>query len=250
MHPSTRQSLEAAIVRSFAVPAADAPAVLDSLHPVVCRGGDWLFRQGEAGDSLYLLARGRLQVWIDTVDHGERREALIAEVGPGETVGEISLLTGDPRSASIRAVRDSLLLRMDAAAFDRLGRDRPQLIRQIAGGIASRLKERTNGSHGVRRTVRTVAVLPLDPGPVGEDITRRLAGALLPRGPVLTLSSARLAELGAPPLPAAHHQQVSVGLTDWLAEQEDHHRFVQMETRFGGSRIVDWLAGEQLPRIC
>jgi len=31
---------------------------------------------------------------------------------------------------------------------------------------------------------------------------------------------------------------------------EDPHRFVQMETRFGGSRIVDWLAGEQLPRIC
>jgi hydrogenase expression/formation protein HypE len=31
---------------------------------------------------------------------------------------------------------------------------------------------------------------------------------------------------------------------------EDDHRFVQMETRFGGSRIVDWLAGEQLPRIC
>ena len=30
----------------------------------------------------------------------------------------------------------------------------------------------------------------------------------------------------------------------------DPHRFVQMETRFGGSRIVDWLAGEQLPRIC
>jgi hydrogenase expression/formation protein HypE len=31
---------------------------------------------------------------------------------------------------------------------------------------------------------------------------------------------------------------------------EDPHRFVQMETDFGGSRIVDWLAGEQLPRIC
>jgi hydrogenase expression/formation protein HypE len=31
---------------------------------------------------------------------------------------------------------------------------------------------------------------------------------------------------------------------------EDPHHFVQMETAFGGSRIVDWLAGEQLPRIC
>jgi hydrogenase expression/formation protein HypE len=31
---------------------------------------------------------------------------------------------------------------------------------------------------------------------------------------------------------------------------EDPHRFVQMETRFGGRRVVDWLTGEQLPRIC
>jgi hydrogenase expression/formation protein HypE len=31
---------------------------------------------------------------------------------------------------------------------------------------------------------------------------------------------------------------------------EDRHRYVQMETKFGGRRIVDWLSGEQLPRIC
>jgi hydrogenase expression/formation protein HypE len=31
---------------------------------------------------------------------------------------------------------------------------------------------------------------------------------------------------------------------------EDPHRFVQMDTRFGGRRVVDWLSGEQLPRIC
>jgi len=31
---------------------------------------------------------------------------------------------------------------------------------------------------------------------------------------------------------------------------EDYHNFVQMETSFGGGRIIDWLAGEQLPRIC
>jgi hydrogenase expression/formation protein HypE len=34
------------------------------------------------------------------------------------------------------------------------------------------------------------------------------------------------------------------------AVHEDPHHFVQMETAFGGKRIVDWLTGEQLPRIC
>jgi hydrogenase expression/formation protein HypE len=32
--------------------------------------------------------------------------------------------------------------------------------------------------------------------------------------------------------------------------QADAHRFVQMDTRFGGRRVVDWLSGEPLPRIC
>lgn len=226
MQPSTRQSLESAIVRSFAVPAADAPSVLDALQPCTCRGGDWLFRQGDEADSLYLLARGRLQVWIESQDHNVRREHFVAEVGPGETVGEISLLTGDRRSASIRAVRDSLLLRMDAAAFDRLARERPELVRRLAGGIASRLRARTAGSARHRRAFRTIALLPLDPEPSCEPLVRQLAAGLARRGTVQVLSAGRLQSLGAPALPAAHHQQVSAAFTDWLAEQEEAHRFL------------------------
>ena len=41
------------------------------------------------------------------------------------------------------------------------------------------------------------------------------------------------------------------GWARWIGEVlEDPHRFVQMRTRFGGKRIVDWLSGDQLPRIC
>ena len=43
---------------------------------MVCRGGDWLFRQGDPGDELYLLVRGRLQVWIDAPEPGAIAEAL------------------------------------------------------------------------------------------------------------------------------------------------------------------------------
>jgi len=224
MHPSARKALEDAIVHSFAVAPEDATAVLHALHPVVLGGGEWLFRQGDDGDSLFLLARGRLQVWIEEGEAGAGKPVLVAEVGPGETIGEISLLTGGPRSASLRAVRDSLLLRMDAATFDRLGHERPQIVRQIAGGIAARLRDRSLGNTGVRRGFRTLAVVPLDADARG--LARQLGEALARRAPTQVLTSSGLAALGAPPLPPAHHHEVSSGLTEWLADQEERHRAV------------------------
>jgi len=226
MQGSTRQSLLLAIESAFAVSPDHAVAVLETLQPVTCRGGDWLFRQGDSGDSLYLLARGRLQVWISSDDHGESHETLVAEVAPGETVGEISLLTGGPRSASLRAVRDSLLLKMDGAAFDRLGREQPQLVRQLAGGIAMRLRDRTGGSASLRRDLKTIAILPLSGDGHARALAATLAAGLATRGPVLTLSSDRLAALGAPELPAGTGTAVSAVMTEWLGEQEDQHRFV------------------------
>jgi len=226
LQASARRSLEAAVVRAFAVQATDAPAVLDALQACVCRGGEWLFRQDDPGDALYLLARGRLQVWITTTDQGEQHETMVAEVAPGETVGEISLLTGGRRSAGIRAVRDSLLLRMDAAAFDRLGRERPQLIRQLAGSIAERLRQRTGGPSASRRNLRTIAILPLDEQGHAAALAVQLSASLGRRGPTLVLTAERLAALGAPTVSTARDGVASAAMTEWLAAVEDDHRFV------------------------
>src|SRR3954465_6741273 len=67
--------------------------------------GDWLFRQGEPGDSLYVVLTGRLEIVIE----GEP-EKVIRVLGHGDSVGELALLTESPRSASVRARRDSELL--------------------------------------------------------------------------------------------------------------------------------------------
>jgi len=235
LQAATRRSLEAAIERAFGVPAEDSPAVLDALQPVLCRGGEWLFRQGDPGDALYLLARGRLQVWITATEHGEQSETMVAELGPGETVGEIGLLSGGKRSAGIRAVRDSLLLRMDAAAFDRLGGERPQLIRQLAGGIAERLRQRTGGPSASRRSLRTIAILPLDEQGHATALAEQLGAALGQHGPTLVLSAERLAALGAPPVPSAGDGAASAAMTEWLAAVEDDHRFVLLVAEAGDS---------------
>ena len=222
---AAQATLEATVRRCFAIPEQDAAAtVMDALVPGVCRGGEWLFRQGAAGDSLYLLVRGLLQVWADSTEGNEPR--LIAEIGPGETVGEIGLLAGGPRSASVRAVRDSLLLRLDAAAFDQLGRRRPEMIRHLAGGIAARLRDRTTGMPAQQRSVRTIAVLPLDAGATAGALVERLATELGRVATTRLLAPDRLAAAGAPAPPGALGAAVSPELVEWLALQEDEHRFV------------------------
>ncbi|MBL8200903.1 MAG: patatin-like phospholipase family protein [Chromatiales bacterium] len=228
---TAQQSLEDAVRRHFDVPdQAAATMILAALEPRICRGGDWLFRQGDAGDAMYLLARGRLQAWLDSAEPGDGGQRLIAEIGPGEIVGEIGMLAGGQRSAGIRAVRDSLLLRMDGSAFDQLGRQRPELIRHIAGGIAARLRDRTAGPAPAGREVRTIALVPLDGPAVVESLVPRLLDALAPEGPALLLTAERMRELGAPVRElapgAGPRPEISPELVDWLATQEDRHRFI------------------------
>jgi predicted acylesterase/phospholipase RssA len=220
-----QRSVLQAVQFGLAVSPESAADVAAELEAVTCRGGDWLFRQGDPADGLYLLVRGRLQVWIDTPESDGSSPRLVAEVSPGETVGEIGMLAGGVRSAGIRAMRDSLLLRMDTAAFDRLALRRPELTRQLAGGIATRLRDRTAGGPPPRRSVRTVALLPLDDGPAARGLAERLSLALARHGSVRVLTSHGPAEAGLS-LPGHPGEPIAPALVDWFAAQEDANRFV------------------------
>ncbi len=226
MNSAARATLVTALQQYFSIPRDDATVVLEEFEPCVCHGGDWLFRQGDAADCLFLLARGRMQVWLEQNNGPEPGERLVAEVNPGETIGEIGMLTGGARSASIRAVRNSLLLKMTSAAFDRLARQRPELTRHIAGGIAGRLRDRTAGVSHIRRTLKTIALFPLGSVQVAEALAQQLRVALQPFGPARVLTPRSLRDDGAPPLPAARHEELSPAMVDWLAAQEDAHRFM------------------------
>jgi NTE family protein len=95
--------------------------------------GDWLFRAGEPGASLYLVLSGRLEV---VGDGG----AVLRELARGAAVGELALLTGEPRSASVRARRDSELLELGATAFDAVLNRDPALPRALARVLAGQLR--------------------------------------------------------------------------------------------------------------
>ncbi len=107
--------------------------LLADLEPVHLPGGALLFAAGAAGDSMYVVLSGRLRV---TIDRDDGTSESLRELARGDTVGELALLTGESRSASVWAIRDTELVRISQAAFESAVKTDPKLIRQIAVQLA------------------------------------------------------------------------------------------------------------------
>jgi CRP-like cAMP-binding protein/di/tricarboxylate transporter len=107
------------------------------LDPIVLEEGDTVCRQGEPGDCLYVLTAGRLGVHVhDTDDRVSRR---VDGLEPGDFFGEMALLTGEPRSATVRAEAPSRVLRLERQRFEALVREQPSSFLAIARGLSRRL---------------------------------------------------------------------------------------------------------------
>ena len=97
---------------------------------------EWLFREGDPGDRMYAIVSGRVRV----VAERDGRPRVLTTLGPGAVLGELSVLTGEPRSASIQAVRDTELLEIDGERFAELLRQDPELGAGLARALAVRLQ--------------------------------------------------------------------------------------------------------------
>lgn len=104
--------------------------------------GESVFRQGETGREAYLLLSGRMEVLIDIPGSSRRRR--VSVLTEGALFGEMGLLDGAARSATVRATEPSLCLAVDAAGFERLRVERPQvalsLLRNVSRLFANRLR--------------------------------------------------------------------------------------------------------------
>jgi transcriptional regulator with AAA-type ATPase domain/polyferredoxin len=99
--------------------------------------GAFVFREGDAGDSLYIVMDGRVSVFSTNDEGGE---TMLTELGPGESFGEMALLAGEPRSASVRASEGTRLLRLMKNEFDRLLQEQPLLARELLSIFGQRLR--------------------------------------------------------------------------------------------------------------
>jgi CRP/FNR family transcriptional regulator, cyclic AMP receptor protein len=97
-----------------------------------------LFLAGDAGDACYRVEQGLLKASVFAPGGGER---ILAIFGPGSLVGELSMIDGRARSASVAALRPSELSIVSRAAFEAFARSNPELCRHIMMLLARRLRE-------------------------------------------------------------------------------------------------------------
>jgi len=141
-------------------------------------GGTLLPRDGENDSALFLIVTGCLGVFV-TDEHGKRR--LAAHVPAGETVGEMSLISGEAHSAQLVALRDSELLRISPKGFEALITRHPRVMLKMMRVMSRRLQETTHTAKDGLRP-KTFAIVPLQEGLNHEPIAHRLAGVLVDMG--------------------------------------------------------------------
>jgi EmrB/QacA subfamily drug resistance transporter len=135
--------------------------------------GDWLFHAGDPGSSMFMVRSGRLEVVVE--------DRLVRELGAGDVIGELALLTGERRSASVRARRDSHLLELTGSQFDRALADDAGALKSLASVLAERLRDASPAPADGRRTPGVVSVVGLHPGAPVQAVTHTLVAALSER---------------------------------------------------------------------
>ena len=196
--------------------------IQDSVQWVHLGAGDVLMEQGEPGGAAYLTISGRLRVYVKT-DSGESR--MVRELGRGEITGEISLYTDAPRSATVVAIRGSVVARLDRERFRQLIGRHPQ----VSVALTQKIIERLQTQHAKRPLPPPVAltILPITDGLDPFAFAQRLTAALGQHGracwvdasSVRSKSSATVNRGDAPSI-----YEMSVFLEDLEAE----HDFVLM----------------------
>lgn len=191
------------------------------------RSGEVLFHKGDRGDAWYVVTSGRLAV-VEPAHNG-RPERLISEIGRGEGVGEMAMLTGQPRSATVYALRDAELARFPVDQVAELVATRPQVTNAMLRGLARRVMQQGDGA--ARRADAagiTLTLVPATPGVAIAALADRLTAALGRFGPARQLGSGHLHEVGVGPEAAARAEShpAWIRVSAWLDEQSAAHRFL------------------------
>ena len=122
------------------LPIDELDRILAQLEVVNLRSGEILFREGDAGEHMYIVVSGDLEILMapDTDN-----ELILNRVPQGEYIGEMSLITGAPRTASVRAHGDVVLLSMSRSQLMDLLQDHPQLASTMVHVLSHRLDNTT-----------------------------------------------------------------------------------------------------------
>lgn len=206
--------------------------VADNSRFVVVKRGELVMRQGEKADCIYIVARGSVEVYQEQKDGSVKTIELLRD---GATFGELAVLLDEPRSASVRAWRDTLLVRVSGECVEDVFRRDARVTFSLARSLGERLKRTTASSVRVV-PIKTISIVPW----VGEqefgDFCQRFHKAFQNAGKsvaFLTRAGLRNAESIAPDEPDAPPARFYA----WLADKESLHDYVVCQGEPGAS---DW----------
>lgn len=199
-------------------------SILEKADEIELRSGDVLFEQDTPGDSVYLVVRGRMRVASRGID-GSRRPLI--EVGRNETVGEIALFTEHRRTATVIALRDSLLLQLSREDFAELSRDWPGFSLEISKRVVDRLSRAMLGLPPLTHKATILTMVATHNGVDIEGFTHQLVAALEPFGAVLRLDARNFRKhLETAGIGERYGDHSHNNIAAWMDELENEYRFV------------------------
>jgi NTE family protein len=151
---------------------AHLASMLPSVHWLEYAAGELVMEEGTRATDVFFVVSGRLRAERRTARDGVVQ--VFGEMGRGEAVGEIAFLTGSPRTATVIAVRQSILVRLSRTAFDHLLADHPAVSIRLAGLIVERL-HRANVGPSRRTRPTSIALVSLSRSLAIDAIATELA---------------------------------------------------------------------------
>jgi len=136
---------------------AELDEFLDFVEPSVFRQSDFIIRQGEDGACMYCIAEGECSVSVKV----DGCPFTLASIGPGDVFGELAIFDHRPRSASVQAVTDCVLLRVDEGLVQSLAGLYPAAAYKLMVGIVREIGDRLRKT-SVRYVDSLVAAPHLD----------------------------------------------------------------------------------------
>ncbi len=136
----------------------------------IAKGAD-LVVQGDPGDALFVIENGRFGVFVRDEDFGLAVE--VAQLGPGDCLGELALITGAPRNATCTALINSVVHRLDKEVFDAVLKQSPSVQKDLMDTLAGRL-----GAVNAKQGVPFVSLAKFEPDP---QLTALVSGQMMRR---------------------------------------------------------------------
>jgi len=123
-------------------------SIADVLDEIEVKKGDDIITKGEQGKCMYILFQGKAKIHDD--------EVRIADVEPVSIIGEMALLTSEPRNATITATETSRLLVLNQNAFELISEDNIDFYKSIVKILIKKLQKQNNDLIEFSRTARKI----------------------------------------------------------------------------------------------